>query len=185
MLMTTRRAAIGGAVSAIAVTPVLIGPPLASTVDADAELVRLSAQFEPLFAEWLENERLCREHIAVFEAAVERVTGVPSREAFWRLGHDQKYRDARTSVAVSEDPDPSDGKLEAVADPLWDLTYGILAIRPATIAGLGIQARAVAFANFELWWDAAEISPDDLRVKTLIENVLALAGLPGPQQSAV
>jgi len=60
-------------------------------------------------------------------------------------------------VAVSEDPDPSDEKLEAVADPLWDLTYRILAMRPATITGLGIQARAVAFANFELWWDGAEI----------------------------
>jgi len=79
MLMTTRRAAIGGAVSAVAVTPVLTGPPRANTVDADAELVQLGAEFEPLFAEWLENERLCREHIAVFEAAVERVTGVPSR----------------------------------------------------------------------------------------------------------
>jgi len=88
-------------------------------------------------------------------------------------------------VAVSEDPDPSDEKLEAVADPLWDLTYRILAMRPATITGLGIQARAVAFANFELWWDGAEINPDDLHVKMLIENTLALAGLPGPQQSAV
>ncbi len=65
-----------------------------------------------------------------------------------------------------------------IHDRLFPFCEDILAVRPRTVAGLGVVARAASLSLEEIWDTAAELGTGtEADTRAFIENVCAFAGV--------
>jgi hypothetical protein len=144
----------------------------------DAELLALAAQFEPLYAEWLELRTTQQTRRAKFEALL-----APSMRA--QLGEDgsysaDEYRDARRS-AIDEieraglDPDNEDLPWDDFHDRFFPLFHEIFSYFATTREGLALQIKAILCRDMDGW------EYDEEHVGTFVEGVCLLVGVEFPQ----
>jgi hypothetical protein len=167
---TSRRAVLAG----IATAPALATPALAlPDTSADAELIDLGRQFEPIIEEWRAQRLLdtwrSKEHDAACERAglhpIELVS-VPDDE--WRA-----HMDRYSSFGWPEGPDDDD-VWDDIHDRMYALHDRILAIQPKTVAGLVVQLRAFSATESGLWDGAGG---DDDKTRMLLDLICAFAGV--------
>jgi hypothetical protein len=177
---TSRRAILAG----IAVSPALAASTLTlagatafslegSLATADAELLELGRQFEPLIEEWralrLIDAWRAKEHDAACERAglhpIE-LGSVPDDE--WR-----EHMDRNAKFGWPEGGDDDD-VWNHIHDRMYALHDRILAIQPKTVAGLVVHLRAFSAAESGLWDGAGG---DDDKTRKLLDSICAFAGV--------
>jgi hypothetical protein len=173
-------------VSIAAVLPALAVPALASDAigpnHPDAELLRLGAELEAVIVDWHaqrsidQAERDSREK-ACIRAGLPRIEfgSIPDDE--WRAYEDK--RDAVTGLIhragghVNEDGEEVD-VWDEILGGMWPLIDAIMAIKPHTLAGLAVMARAFTLHHAEQWEPDAD---DGLHHRAFMETVCAFAGV--------
>jgi hypothetical protein len=177
----SRRALV--AATAAAIPAAIAGPALADIGDdGDAELLRLGAQLDEAVAEFHTMSASDATRRFAWEVACE-AAGLPWRRdnSFASIAEWREYSEARE--AIHEDPDPDPDRWDRFNDRRLPLVDAILAIKPKTVAGLGVLARA-----FTLWksqeWEHPEVQcSQDV---AFMEAVCAFAGvLPVPIENEV
>jgi hypothetical protein len=176
----SRRALVRGAAAVPAVAGLSAAiPALASAADnSDAELLALSAQLDRICEQWLAERALDDEHNAIFEARVFAETGIAFRDApaitdenrntgYWAV------RDKVINETPHHDPDLTEwGRIHGRMYPLVDK---ILTYKAHTVAGLAVQAQAMALGHTELWDEHEEEEGGCHRL--FIEAVCAFVGV--------
>jgi hypothetical protein len=171
---TTRRAALGGA-AAIAVLPIAAMGPAAAGKD-DAELLRLGAELDAFYPQWLrDREREYAAHDAAEEELERRLGFQPGPH----MTRPQAKEWHQTMIAVWDETGTNAvvKSCEASWNRLDRIQQRLLKLEAHTPAGVAVKARALA--RFSMWkaWEKAE--PDDWNdhlVRHLIEAVCKLAG---------
>jgi len=176
MSTTSRRAVLAG----IAAVPAAAVPAVAAlTLNAewsDAELLRLGAELDDVAKEWLVISTRAEERLARFNAKVEQVTGIATRDAPNIDDDTIGYWDARMSISGDDfDGQAEDDRCNAMQARLFPLAEDILARRAQTIAGLAVQAKAITLAAADLW-DEEDADGHD-HERTFVEAVCAFVGI--------
>lgn len=170
----TRRAILAGC----AAIPALTVPAMADPA-ADAELIALGRQLDPIIAEWQTQYAIDIAERAVFEAKVEQATGIDLQNARRMddgdLDDPTNYWAIRGELAKSDDNTPDDqSPWDDIHGRMFPLIEAILALTPKTLAGLIVQARAITLSEVPLWTD--EYRADD-RPRQFFEAVCAFVGV--------
>jgi hypothetical protein len=154
---------------------------------ADRELMRLSLELEALLAAWMELKRRSEERRAAIDAAVKEATGLSDEDAF-KFGMQsiigafggEVSSNARRYLAIESQikkrfPEIGDDEWQRVTVPLEFVIDQVLSIRPETLAGLGVHARAIQYF-FESGMHLTD--DENSKVKQFLDDTMRLAGLP-------
>ena len=188
----SRRTAIAAAV-ATAVAPATAAAVPASATK-DAELLELGVRFDAVLSPWLAQMRIDRERHNKFRHAVLNATGVNHQDIEGRyvLNDDgrmvlnpdpavQAYWDTSDRLWRQNVPDIPDGYLDAIAKPIDELVTQMMQLKPTTIVGLGVWARAIMFFHAGLWHKDPYIRYGDDSseeyLRALVEACAELAGV--------
>jgi hypothetical protein len=179
--ITSRRAVLAG----IAAVPALAAPALAlPDASADAELIELGRELDPIIEEWQAKRAIDRVRQDAFEAKVREATGIAFKDAPeipgphpWPTGSCWDIRD-RIVMDPDRECDPVDEDGVSLIwgsshDRMYDLIDEILELEAKTIPGLAVQARAITLSEFQLWDD----EEDDDPIRKFIELVCAFVGV--------
>ncbi len=177
----SRRALVRGATALPAVAGLSAAiPALASAADnPDAELLALSPQLDRICEQWLAQRALDDEDHAIFEARVFAETGIAYRDApaITDENRNTGYWAARDKILEEnprdDDPDPELTEWDQIHDRMYPLVDKILAYKAQTVAGLAVQAQAMAVCHPELWDEDEE----GFRHRLFIEAVCAFVGV--------
>jgi hypothetical protein len=166
----SRRAVLAG----IATAPAPAAPALALTdTSADAELIELGRQLEPIIEEWRAQRLIDAWRVKEHDAACERAGLHPIE-----LGSvpDDEWREHMDRYAKFGWPEGSDDDdvWDHIHDRMYALHDRILAIQPKTVAGLVVQLRAFSAAESGLWDGAGG---DDDKTRELLNLICAFAGV--------
>jgi hypothetical protein len=173
----SRRAVLAG----ITAAPALAAPALAlSDASADAELLELGRQLDPVIEEWRALQLKDRARQMAFEASVIEATGIAFKDApeipdhSWPAG---SYWDIRNKMAQApgrerDEVDEHGASVvwNSIHDRMYDLIDEILELEAKTIPGLAVQARAITLAEYQLWVDEYD---DDDRVRALWQFLIS------------
>jgi hypothetical protein len=174
----------GAALAALAVPATALASP------GDAELLELGRQFEADIPRWRALCERSERNRQRFREAMFRATGtwdIPGARyievdgRFVENGRARPYFEANDRISRNFDwGDPTEKEWDDLRERMQPLAEKILQVQPTTVAGLGVQARALAYLYSE-WWDEGcpGVEPGP---RTLVENVLRVAGLPAPAQ---
>jgi hypothetical protein len=187
----SRRAVLAG----IAAAPALAAPALALTdPSADAELIELGVELNAVIQGWHARRSLGARRDAIGDAACEAMN-LPNKrhEDFSRYAEWSEYREKRwvvISAAMDEAwaREQEEEKITRVSvwdrihERLFPLCEKILSLRPTTLAGLAVQARASSLSEEQLWNGVDEPSSE----RAFIEAVCAFCGIkPVPVERAL
>jgi hypothetical protein len=179
---TSRRALLAGAP---AVAALACGAVAAAA--ADAELLALKAEFDPLFDLWRAMTIEQNAGLEEFEALLHERTGMTRREG-WALEEgspeEKAFRRALHDLAEErahdpDGPDPASQAWEPVRDRFDELAGEILAHVATTREGLALQARAFASSYSEVWENAYDGATESA-TWNFLTSVCAFAGVPFP-----
>ena len=193
----SRRTAIAAAVATAAAPATAAAVPASGT--KDAELLQLGRQFDAALSPWLEQMRIDRERYTKFRHAVLNATGINHQdiEGLYVLNDDgrmllnpdpavQAYWDTWDRLWRENVRDIPDGYLDAIAEPIDELVTQMMQLKPMTIAGLGVWARAIMFFHAGLWHKDPDIRYGDDSseecLRALVEACAALAGVCPPAE---
>jgi hypothetical protein len=145
--------------------------------DDDAELLALKPAFDQVFEQWWQQHLVWEAHTVVFEAELERRTGM-TRAQGWKLAeHDRAEWEATYFAQMRAIPhlggiDDEEGSRQCARR--YELIDAILGFTATTREGLALQCRAIILDNFDDW-------PCD-RIISFVASVTAFAGaeLPAP-----
>jgi hypothetical protein len=181
----SRRALVRGAAAVPAVAGLSAAiPALASAADSpDAQLLALRAELDRICEQWLTQRALDDEDSAIFEARVFAATGIAYRDApaMTEENRDTGYWAVRDKVIEEnprhDDPDPDLTEWDQIHDRMFPLVDKILAYKAQAVAGLAVQAQAMALCHPELWDEDNGNSEEDCRHRLFIEAVCAFVGV--------
>ncbi len=146
----------------------------------DAELLAFKPEFDEVFEQWWQQHLVWEAHSKVFEAELERRTGM-TRAQGWKLlktdraEWEETYH-ASMSKLIEEDGDRGgidDEEMNRRGTKRYELIYEILGQKAVTREGLALQCRAIIMDNFDDW-------PCD-RVASFVASVAAFAEAELPQ----
>jgi hypothetical protein len=174
--------------------------------EEDGELLRLGQQLEALLVLWAETHGLRKERAAAIAEAIEKATGMSEEEGRKKYGYDlsglfggqakpmtpeerrchdivdairRKFNESddaiRRKFNESDEYDPKSFWRE----PLEAIIDQVIAITPKTLAGLGVQARAVQYFLWNSDWEWVKQAGRD-NIRSLVAAIMTLAGLPEP-----
>jgi hypothetical protein len=143
------------------VYPPAVALPAVAAAGADAELLRLGKQLDPLIQEYLAMRAAEEADHEELDSEVEKLTGVSSEDAPSRRMADvdeaaARYYTIRSTVIETRarcDADPDLSRWVNFDGGLWPITDNIMRLRARTLAGLAVQARAFTGARQEIWSD--------------------------------
>lgn len=157
---------------------------ISALIRADAELLRLGVKLEALIVDWHAQQAIDREEWAAVDAALEAL-GLPDIER--GSLPDDEYRAYRLKRATATDSIFHDWRDQRGLDEnglsiAWTgihdrqnpLIDAIMAIKPHTLAGLTVIARAFTLHHAEQWEPNAD---DDLHHRAFMEAVCAFAAV--------
>ena len=174
-------------VTTAAALPALTLPALASEATGqnhpDAELLRLGVELEALIVRWHAQVAAGRVRWNKFTAACEAAGLLPPLIDPDGLSFDElaAYRKKRNLLCDKSDDDGHGGSIgwSDINDEQFPLVEAIMAIKPHTLAGLAVIARAVSLHHAEQWDGTNSI--DDEHYRAFMETVCAFAGVvPAP-----
>jgi hypothetical protein len=154
-------------------------------IGSDAELLALKPEFDEVFEQWWQQHLVWEAHTNVFEAELERRTGM-TRAQSWKLlkTNGAKWEEtyhAPMQAIIDEDSDPNRGgiddeEMNRRTAKRYELIDAILSHYAVTPEGLALQCRAMIMDNFADWpcW----------RTASFVASVAAFAGaeLPAPAE---
>jgi hypothetical protein len=151
---------------------------------AERELLRLGAELEAVIVEWHAQQAIDRARSAAMTAASD-AAGFP-RIPYGSLPNEEyrAYQEARSAIWQTVAGDADDDPWNDIHDRMWPLIDAIMAIKPRTLAGLGVNARAITL-HYAEQWEAAVNADDQEHHRAFMEAVCAIAGVvPVPLDAA-
>jgi hypothetical protein len=182
---TTRRALIAGA----AALPALAVPAGAAPI-GEISFPDLAARFASVYARWSAQVKIGDKSLAAFNAKVEAVTGIASKNAPSMDDDPTGYWEIREALAKDPDLHRDDGPLdEHGCSIVWNEIHGemyplireILRQPARSLADLALQAQAFALAQNQHWTEETDDN-EIFEIRAVIESVCKFCGvdpLPG------
>jgi len=180
-------------VTTAAALPALAMPALADPIgpNPDAELLRLGAELEAVIVDWHAQRSIDEKQSATIDAALE-AAGLPDID-YRSASADEisAYQAKRSAITdpiyrAGGDLDENGEEVEVwadISDSMWPLIDAIMAIKPRTLAGFGVVARAFTLLHAEQW-ELAINEDDNLHHRAFMEAVCAFAGVvPTPTEA--
>lgn len=167
-----------------AALPALAVPAVAAVDNPDAELLRLGAELDVVERDRAALIASCNKRWEEIQTEAERRTGIARSDApdtspaddpngYWgvvnQISHDRN---------LDDDDKYGDTAWDRLQDRVHTITDAILTQRATTLAGLKIQARAVAIAASDLWDSLPRENPHE---RLFIEAVCAFFGMDAKQ----
>ena len=179
-------------VTTAATLPALAVPAFASEAigpdHPDAELLRLGVELESLIVDWHAQQEIDRQEWADVDAALE-AAGLPDIDR-GSLPDDEyrayqmKRATATDSILINSSDLDENGLSIAwtgIHGRQYPLIDTIMAIKPHTLAGLAVVARAFTLHHAEQWEPAVADDDEGLHHRAFMEAVCAFAGVvPAP-----
>lgn len=185
LLLARSMPALAVAAAAMPAAATALGGLPAGDTGDDDELLALKPEFDEVFEQWWQQHLDWEAHSRVFEAELERRTGM-TRAQGWKLLETDRAEwedtyNATMSAILDEDIDPHHGGIgdeesSRRTAKRYELIVPILGQKAITREGLALQCRAMIMDNCGDWHDE--------RTAQFVASVAAFTGaeLPAPAE---